>query len=76
MQPVTQVSGTAYPWGQKNVDTDVIIPARYLNTNDPAVLVDGALEDHRDPPVTAPTSSGVATWPASADAAATYGLAR
>ena len=41
-----------------------------------AVLVDGALEDHREPPFTAPTSSGVAMWPASAEAAATYGLAR
>ena len=32
MQPVTQVSGTAYPWGAKNVDTDVIIPAHWLKT--------------------------------------------
>jgi len=32
MQPVTQVSGRAYPWGAKNVDTDVIIPAHWLKT--------------------------------------------
>jgi 3-isopropylmalate/(R)-2-methylmalate dehydratase small subunit len=32
MQPVTQVSGAAYPWGAKNVDTDVIIPAHWLKT--------------------------------------------
>jgi 3-isopropylmalate/(R)-2-methylmalate dehydratase small subunit len=32
MKPVTQVSGTAYPWGAKNVDTDVIIPAHWLKT--------------------------------------------
>ena len=32
MHPVRQVSGTAYPWGAKNVDTDVIIPAHWLKT--------------------------------------------
>ncbi|HVI97618.1 MAG TPA: 3-isopropylmalate dehydratase small subunit [Sphingomonas sp.] len=32
MEPVTQVSGQAYPWGAKNVDTDVIIPAHWLKT--------------------------------------------
>lgn len=32
MEPVTQVSGRAYPWGAKNVDTDVIIPAHWLKT--------------------------------------------
>ncbi|TPG21090.1 3-isopropylmalate dehydratase small subunit [Sphingomonas koreensis] len=32
MEAVTQVSGRAYPWGAKNVDTDVIIPAHWLKT--------------------------------------------
>ena len=32
MDAVTQVSGRAYPWGAKNVDTDVIIPAHWLKT--------------------------------------------
>lgn len=32
MQPVTHVSGSAYPWGAKNIDTDVIIPAHWLKT--------------------------------------------
>lgn len=32
MNPVTTVSGTAYPRGAKNIDTDVIIPAHWLKT--------------------------------------------
>ena len=32
MEPVGQVAGRAYPWGAKNVDTDVIIPAHWLKT--------------------------------------------
>ena len=32
MDAVTHVSGGAYPWGAKNVDTDVIIPAHWLKT--------------------------------------------
>ena len=32
MKPVSTVSGRAYPWGAKNVDTDVIIPAHWLKT--------------------------------------------
>lgn len=32
MQPVRTISATAIPFGQSNVDTDVIIPARYLKT--------------------------------------------
>jgi len=27
MEPVTQVDGRAYPFGMKNVDTVIIIPA-------------------------------------------------
>jgi 3-isopropylmalate/(R)-2-methylmalate dehydratase small subunit len=36
--------GTAWVYGD-NVDTDVIIPARYLTTTDPAELAKHALED-------------------------------
>jgi 3-isopropylmalate dehydratase small subunit len=36
--------GRAFRYGD-NVDTDVIIPARYLTTNDPAELASHALED-------------------------------
>lgn len=32
MTPFTMVTGTAIPFGQANVDTDVIIPARFLKT--------------------------------------------
>ncbi len=32
MQAFTTLTGTAIPFGQKNVDTDVIIPAQYLKT--------------------------------------------
>ncbi|GAB4151451.1 MAG: 3-isopropylmalate dehydratase small subunit [Sphingomonadales bacterium] len=32
MQPITQVSGVAVPFGLSNVDTDLIMPARYLKT--------------------------------------------
>ena len=44
MNPVTLVTGTAYPWGAKNVDTDVIIPARWLKTITRAGLGRGAFE--------------------------------
>jgi 3-isopropylmalate dehydratase small subunit len=36
--------GTAYKYGE-NVDTDVIIPARYLVTSDPAELAKHCMED-------------------------------
>jgi len=36
--------GKAYKYGD-NVDTDVIIPARYLNTSDPAELARHIMED-------------------------------
>jgi 3-isopropylmalate/(R)-2-methylmalate dehydratase small subunit len=32
MQPFTTLTGTAIPFGAENVDTDVIIPARFLKT--------------------------------------------
>ena len=39
-----KVSGKVHTYGD-NVDTDVIIPARYLNTSDAAVLAQHCLED-------------------------------
>jgi 3-isopropylmalate/(R)-2-methylmalate dehydratase small subunit len=38
------VSGTAHKYGD-NIDTDVIIPARYLNTSSPAELAQHCMED-------------------------------
>jgi 3-isopropylmalate/(R)-2-methylmalate dehydratase small subunit len=32
MQPFTSLNGTAIPFGAKNIDTDVIIPGRFLKT--------------------------------------------
>ena len=37
-------NGTVFKFGD-NVDTDVIIPARYLNTTDPAELAQHCMED-------------------------------
>ncbi|HEU0043739.1 3-isopropylmalate dehydratase small subunit [Sphingomonas sp.] len=50
MTPVTTVHGTAYPWGAKNVDTDVIIPAHWLKTVSRAGLGRGAFETVRSEP--------------------------
>ena len=50
MEPVTRVSGSAYPWGQKNVDTDVIIPAHWLKTIKRSGLGRGAFETVRAQP--------------------------
>ncbi len=47
MTPVERVSGAAYPWGAKNVDTDVIIPAHWLKTTTRAGLGRGAFETVR-----------------------------
>ncbi|ODU20799.1 MAG: 3-isopropylmalate dehydratase small subunit [Sphingomonas sp. SCN 67-18] len=47
MKPVTTISGRAYPFGRKNVDTDVIIPARWLKTISRAGLGRGAFETVR-----------------------------
>ena len=50
MAPVTRVEGRAYPWGAKNVDTDVIIPAHWLKTITREGLGKGAFETvRRDP---------------------------
>ena len=47
MQPVTRVSGAAYPWGAKNIDTDIIIPAHWLKTITRSGLGRGAFETVR-----------------------------
>lgn len=47
MKPVKQVEGRAYPFGQKNVDTDVIIPAKWLKTISRDGLGEGAFESVR-----------------------------
>ena len=39
-----KASGTVFKYGD-NVDTDVIIPARYLNSSDPAELAKHCMED-------------------------------
>ena len=39
-----QAHGTVFKYGD-NVDTDVIIPARYLNSSDPAELATHCMED-------------------------------
>ena len=48
MEPVTQVEGRAIPFGAKNVDTDVIIPARWLKTISREGLGQGAFETIRE----------------------------
>ncbi|MDQ2765497.1 MAG: 3-isopropylmalate dehydratase small subunit [Pseudomonadota bacterium] len=50
MHPVKQVSGRAYPWGAKNIDTDVIIPAHWLKTITRSGLGKGAFETVRADP--------------------------
>lgn len=44
MEPVTQISGRAYPFGLKNVDTDIIIAAEWLKTISRSGLGKGAFE--------------------------------
>jgi 3-isopropylmalate/(R)-2-methylmalate dehydratase small subunit len=47
MQAVTTIEGRAYPFGRKNVDTDVIIPAKWLKTVTRSGLARGAFETVR-----------------------------
>lgn len=47
MEPFRQVEGRAYPFGRKNVDTDVIIPAEYLKTISRDGLGEGAFKTVR-----------------------------
>lgn len=50
MKAVTQVEGRAYPFGAKNVDTDIIIPAHWLKTVTREGLGKGAFEAIRAEP--------------------------
>ena len=47
MDKVTGMDGRAYPWGAKNIDTDVIIPAHWLKTISREGLGRGAFETVR-----------------------------
>lgn len=47
MTPVTTIEGRAYAFGRANVDTDVIIPARWLKTITRSGLAMGAFESVR-----------------------------
>lgn len=50
MQAVEKVEGKAYPWGAKNIDTDIIIPAHWLKTISREGLGKGAFETVRAQP--------------------------
>lgn len=50
MEPIREVSGRAIPFGAKNVDTDVIIPAKWLKTITRNGLGRGAFESLRQDP--------------------------
>ncbi len=47
MKPVGTIYGRAYPFGRNNVDTDVIIPAKWLKTVTRSGLACGAFETIR-----------------------------
>ncbi|AWW75481.1 3-isopropylmalate dehydratase small subunit [Erythrobacter sp. KY5] len=47
MDPISQVEGRAIPFGAKNVDTDIIIPAKWLKTISREGLGEGAFETIR-----------------------------
>lgn len=47
MKAVKSVSGTAYPLGRENIDTDIIIPAKWLKTISRKGLGEGAFETLR-----------------------------
>jgi 3-isopropylmalate/(R)-2-methylmalate dehydratase small subunit len=50
MTPVNTISGKAYPFGLKNIDTDVIIPAAWLKTISRTGLGKGAFDALRREP--------------------------
>ena len=50
MDPIKTVDGRAYPFGVKNVDTDMIIAAKWLKTISRAGLGKGAFEALRQQP--------------------------
>lgn len=51
MRPFRSVTGIAVPFGAKNVDTDIIIPSRWLKVITPTGLGRGAFEQLRADPV-------------------------
>ncbi len=50
MQATRMISGRAIPWGAKNIDTDIIIPAKWLKTISRDGLGRGAFESVRAVP--------------------------
>lgn len=50
MEPLSTITGRAIPFGQKNVDTDIIIPAKWLKTITREGLGQGAFETIRQNP--------------------------
>ena len=50
MEPFREVHGRAIPFGRKNIDTDVIIPAHWLKTISREGLGQGAFETIRQDP--------------------------
>jgi 3-isopropylmalate/(R)-2-methylmalate dehydratase small subunit len=50
MEPVRRVEGRAIGWGAANIDTDIIIPARWLKTISRDGLAAGAFETVRAAP--------------------------
>ncbi len=50
MEPVKKVEGRAYPWGAKNIDTDIIIPAHWLKGTTREGMGKGAFEALRKDP--------------------------
>ncbi len=50
MKPISHVEGHAYPLGHKNIDTDIIIPAKWLKTISREGLGRGAFETLRSVP--------------------------
>ncbi|GGD52324.1 3-isopropylmalate dehydratase small subunit [Croceicoccus pelagius] len=50
MEPIREIEGRAIPYGAKNVDTDVIIPAHWLKTITREGLGQGAFETVRQDP--------------------------
>ncbi|WOE74638.1 3-isopropylmalate dehydratase small subunit [Alterisphingorhabdus coralli] len=50
MKAVKQVEGRAYPWGAVNIDTDIIIPSKWLKTITREGLGQGAFETVRAEP--------------------------
>ena len=50
MEPIRHVAGRAIPFGRKNVDTDVVIPAHWLKTISREGLGEGAFESVKKEP--------------------------